>query len=148
MTVYRAPTLAASGVLLVGLALLLGVQPYSVTSTWSRFDEPGDRYVEAALRRDVSTLRRLSVSQQPVDWAIRAELTERSALAAWAKSARASVGFSRGDTVDVLYDTSTNACPFLLSFVGRHHPKVVRAHARCYIRRGWPTDPSVITVSP
>src|ERR1700741_544761 len=89
--------------LLAGLALLLAVQPYSVTSRWSRYDQPGRRYVEAALRSDTTALQRLSASPQAVSWALRVGQSERSALTAWANSARASVAFSRADTVDVWY---------------------------------------------
>ena len=133
--------------LLVGVALLLGLQPYSVTSRWSRYDEPGHRFVDAALRSDTITLERLSASPGAVSWALRVGQSERRALTAWTNSARASVAFSRADTVDVWYYTFTDACPFRLTFVGQHGMRVVRAHARCYMRRGWPTDPSVIQVS-
>jgi hypothetical protein len=147
MTINRVPILAIAGVLLAGFALVVGLQPYSVTSPWSRFDEPGRRYIQAALRLDTAALQRLSASSDAVNWALLAGHTERSALAAWANSARASVGFSRSDTTDVWYDTPTDACPFRLSFVGQRSLRVVRAHARCYFRRGWPTDPTVIDVS-
>lgn len=136
-----------SGVLLACFAVVFRLQPYSVTSPWSRFDEPGRRYVQAALRRDTAALQRLSASSDAVDWALLVGSTERGALAVWATSARASVGFTRRDTMDVWYDTPTDACPFRLTFVGQRALRVVRAHARCYFRRGWPSDPKVIDVS-
>ncbi len=69
------------------------------------------------------------------------------ALASWANSAAASVGFQRGDTTDVLFGSATQACPLLLTFVNQRHPVVLRAHVRCYLGRGWPTDPAVIGVT-
>jgi hypothetical protein len=69
---------------------------------------------------------------------VQTEAGQRRALAAWVNSARASLAFNRGDTIDVWYDTATDACPFRLTFVGRGQPRVVEAHARCYIHRGWP----------
>lgn len=134
------------GLLLAGGALILGLQPYSVPSPWSRYDEPGHRYVQAALRYDTAALERQSASAQAVNWALQAGHSERNALTAWANSARASVAFTRADTTDVWYGTVTDACPFRLTFVGQHGMRVVRAHARCYMRRGWPTDPSVIQI--
>jgi hypothetical protein len=146
MSGYRMPSLLALAGLLVGLAFLFATQPYSVSRPWSRFDEPAHRYLAAALRRDSSTLERLSATPQPVHWAIRTEQIEGGALAAWANSARASLGFSRGDTIEVWYDTPTDACPFRLTFVGQERPRLVRAYARCYKYRGWPSDPSVIAI--
>jgi len=130
--------------LITGLVLTL--QPYSVPSPWSRFDEPARRYLAAALRHDTAALAHLSRSSEAVRWALKAEERERAALTSWVNSASASVGFQRGDTTDVLFDTATQACPLLLTFVDQRHPAVLRAHARCYLSRGWPTDPSVIGV--
>jgi hypothetical protein len=147
MTISRTPFflgLVAFG-LIAGLVLIL--QPYSVTSPWSRFDEPGRRYLAAALRRDTVALVHLSGSSAAVQWALKAEERERVALTSWVNSVAASVGFQRGDTTDVLFGTATRACPLLLTFVNQNHPVVLRAHVRCYMRRGWPTDPSVIAVT-
>jgi hypothetical protein len=146
MSINRSPFLLTLGIGLVGLAYLLAVQPYSVSSPWSRFDGPAHRYLAAALRRDTSALERLSATPQPVNWAIHTEQVAGGALAAWANSARASLGFSRGDTIDIWYDTPTEACPFRLTFLGQERPRLVRAYARCYIHRGWPSDPSVIAI--
>lgn len=143
---YRVRSLLALGGLLLGLAFLFATQPYSVSRPWSRFDEPAHRYLAAALRRDSPTLKRLSATPQPVQWAIRTEQVEGSALAAWANSARAVEAFGRGDTIEVWYDTPTDACPFRLTFVGQERPRLVRAYARCYKHRGWPSDLSVIAI--
>lgn len=147
MSLDRVPALLASLLSLLGLAVVLGLQPYSVARPWSRFDEPGQRFIEAALRHDTVALEQLSASPEAMRWAFEAGREGRSALVAWAHSGRASLGFIRGDTTDVWYDTPTDACPFRLTFIGRHTPRVVRAHARCYLWQGWPTDPSVISVS-
>jgi hypothetical protein len=146
MTFNRVPFLLALGGLLLGLGFLLAVQPYSVPRHWSRYDDPGRRFVDAALRRDTAALERLSATRQPVQWAIRTAQSEGAALAAWANSARATAGFRRGDTMEVWYDTPTDACPLRLTFVGQRHPRLVAAYARCYIHRGWPNDPSVIAI--
>lgn len=146
MSVYRVPSLLALGSLLAGLAFLLATQPYSVSRPWARFDEPGHRFLAAALRRDTSTLKRLSATPQPVQWAMRTDRMEGGTLAAWATSARASLGFSQGDTTEVWYETPTEHCPFRLTFVGQEHPRLVGAYARCYRYRGWPSDPSVIAI--
>jgi hypothetical protein len=146
MTAERVPALLTAGLLLGGLALVLVLQPYSATSPWVRFDVAGQQFLEAALQRDTGELAQLSAAPQPVRWALAAAETERNALAAWATSARASHGFSRGDTTEVWYDTPTHACPFRLTFVGQRHPKVVGSHARCYTWHGWPTDPSVVAI--
>jgi hypothetical protein len=147
MTTGREHVLMLSGVMLAGILLVLGLQPYSVTSPWSRFDGPGRKYVEAALRQDTAALRNLSASSAPIRWAILVRQTDPAALATWANWAHASVGFTRGDTTDVWYDTPTSACPFRLTFVRDHSAKVVDAHARCYFKRGWPTDSTAIDVS-
>jgi hypothetical protein len=147
MTTNREHLLGVSGVALAGFLLVLVLQPYSVASPWSRFDDPGRRYLRAALRHDTVALQTMSASSRPVRWAIGVGQANPTALATWERWARASVGFTRGDTTDVWYDTPTDACPFRLSFVGDHGTRVVDAAARCYFKPGWPTDPTVIDVS-
>jgi hypothetical protein len=144
MSISRVPSLLALGSLVAGLAFLLATEPYSVSRPWSRFDEPGHRFLAAAIRRDTSTLQRLSDDPQPVHWALQTEQMEAGALAAWANSARASLGFPLGDTTEVWYDTPTAYCPFRLTFVGQERPILVRAYARCYKYLGWPSNPPVI----
>jgi hypothetical protein len=148
MTTNRERLLVMFGVLLAGLLLVLVLQPYSVVSPWSRFDDPGRRYLRAALRHDTVALQSMSASSRPVRWAIGVGQANPAALATWERWARASVGVTRGDTTDVWYHTPTAACPFRLSFLGDHGSRVVDADARCYFQRGWPTDPTVIDVAP
>ena len=147
MTANRMPLYLSLASLALTIAAVLILQPYSVTSPWSGFNRPGQRYFSAALRRDSVELGRLSVSQAPVEWALSTEHKARNSLAAWANNASASVGFKRGDTTAVLFDTPTRACPVLLTFVGPDaQARVLQAAARCYTRRGWPEDQSIIAV--
>jgi hypothetical protein len=147
MTANRMPLYLSLASLTLATAAVLILQPYSVTSPWSGFNRPGQRYFSAALRRDSVELRRLSLSRAPIEWALSTEHNQRSSLAAWAHHASASVGFTRGDTTAVLFDTPTRACPVLLTFVGPDaRARVLQAAARCFTRRGWPEDQSVIAV--
>ena len=137
--------------LLAGMTLLVGAglvwQPYSVVTPGSSFDEPAHRYFAAALRRDSVTLRRLVLSEAAVEWGLGAARNHPDALSEWAGFAGRSASFERGDTTVVLFDTPARACPVVLIFVGRVHPRVRDARARCYLWRGWPTDPSAVSVS-
>jgi len=146
MTVNRQSLLILAGLALVGYVLVLAVQPYSVTSPWTRWDEPGRRYFDAALRLDTAALRRLSASPGAVSWGLRAGHSERNSLAAWASSARAWVGLRRGDTTDVWYGRLTDDCSSRLTFISEQSPRVVGAQASCTFRLHWPTDPKVIDV--
>lgn len=147
MTVNRQPILMLAGLALVGYVLVLAVQPYSVTSPWTRWNEPGRRYFDAALRLDTVALRRLSASPRAVSWGLRAGHGERNTLAAWANSARAWMGFRRGDTTDVWYGTATDDCSSRLSFISERSPRVVGAYVSCNFRLHWPIDSAVIDVS-
>jgi len=146
--VNREPILVLAGLALVGYLLLLAVQPYSVTSPWTRWDEPGRRYFAAAVRLDSAALGRLSASPGAVSWGLREGHRQRNTLAVWARSARAWVGFRRGDTTDVWYGRATDDCSSHLTFVSERSPRVVEASASCNYRLHWPTDPKVIDVSP
>jgi hypothetical protein len=147
MIANRMPLYLSLASLTLAIAAVLILQPYSVISPWSAFDQPGQRYFSAALRRDSIELARLSLSRAPVEWALSAEHNQRNSLAAWAHNASASVGVKRGDTTAVLFETPTGACPVLLTFVGPDgRARVLQAAARCYRRRGWPEDQSVIAV--
>ena len=136
---------------LLGMATLLVAgllwQPYSVVERPSRFDGVARRYLAAALRGDRVALKDLSATSGAVEWGLNAERDHRDALTEWTRFGARSASFQRGDTTDVLFDAPTKACPVLLTFVDRPRPRVVGARARCYIRRGWPADPTVIDVS-
>jgi hypothetical protein len=123
---------------LLGLALaaLLAIQPYSVRSPWSAYDVPGQRFLSAALRRDSAELRRLSVSSGAVDWAIRTQRDHAQALSVWAHFARAGAGVIQSDTSRVLFETATEVCPLLITFVGHEsRARVLEAKSRCYSNR-------------
>jgi hypothetical protein len=147
MTTDRRGILILAVIALVSYAVVVGLQPYSVKSPWKYWDEPGRRYFDAAVRLDTAALRRLSASSNAMDWAIRAGRTRRRALAPWATSAHAWMGFRRSDTLDVWYGYLTDPCSYRLSFVGKQSPRVVGAHASCNFSPGWPIDPTVIKVS-
>jgi len=147
MTTDRRGILILALIALASFAIIVGLQPYSVTSPWRGWDEPGRRYFEAAARLDTAALQRLTASSNAVDWAIRAGRTRGTELAPWATSAHASMGFHRSDTVDVWYGTLTDPCSYRLSFVGQQGPRVVGAHASCNYSPGWPIDPTIIKLS-
>lgn len=117
----------------LALAALLTIQPYSVPSPWSVYDAPGQRFLSAALRGDTAELGRLRVSSAAVDWARRTRRDHPHALSVWAHFASAEAGIVRSDTSSVLFDTETEVCPLLITFV-RHESRarVLDAKARCY----------------
>lgn len=118
------------------LAAVLAIQPYSVRSQWSVYDVPGQRFLSAVLRRDSVALTRLSVSSSAVGWAIRTQRDHPRALSVWAQFARAGTGVIRSDTSRVLFDTATEVCPLLITFVGHETQlRVLEAKARCYSNR-------------
>ena len=147
MTTNRRGILLLTVIALVTYAIVVGLQPYSVDSPWKYWDEPGRRYFDAAVRLDTAALQRLSASSSAVDWAILTGRTRRRALAPWATSAHAWMGFHRSDTLDVWYGSLTDPCSYRLSFIGQQSPRVVGAHASCNFSPGWPIDPNVIKVS-
>jgi len=57
------------------------------------------------------------------------------------------MGFRRRDTLDVWYGSLTDACSYRLSFIGKHSPRVVGAHASGNFSPGWPIEPNVIKLS-
>lgn len=118
------------------VAAVLAIQPYSVRSPWAVYNGPGQRFLAAASRRDSEALTRLSVSSGAVDWAIRTQRDHPHALSVWARFARAEVGVVRSDTSSVLFETGTEVCPLLITFVGHEaRARVVEAKSRCYLNR-------------
>src|SRR5262249_39241224 len=107
-----------------------------VHSPWSVYDAPGQRFLSAALRHDSTELRRLSLSSSAMDWAIRTRRDHPHALSVWARFARARAGVIQSDTSRVLFETATEVCPILITFVGRElQTRVLEAKARCYSNR-------------
>ncbi len=136
MTDTRISVLLTIALLTLGLAAVLVIQPYSVRSPWSVYDAPGQRFLSAALSGDSAELTRLSVSSSAVDWAIRTQRDHPRALSVWAHFARAGAGVIQSDTSRVLFDTVTEVCPLLITFVGHDaQARVLEAKSRCYSNR-------------
>jgi hypothetical protein len=122
--------------LALALAGILAIQPYSVRSPWSVYNAPGKRFLSAALRRDSAELTRMSLSSSAVDWAIRTRRDHPHALSVWAHFARAEAGVIQSDTSKVLFETTTEVCPLLITFVGHgRQTRVFEAKSRCYSNR-------------
>lgn len=129
-------TRSSIALLTLALAAVLAIQPYSVRSPWSAYDAPGQRFLSAALRRDSAALTRLSASSSAVDWAIRTQRDHPHALSVWAHFARAGAGVIQSDTSRVLFETATEVCPILITFIGHEaQARVLEAKSRCYSNR-------------
>jgi hypothetical protein len=136
MTDTRISIALTLALLVLALAAVLAIQPYSVRSPWSVYDIPGQRFLSAALRRDSAELTRLSISSDAVDWAIRTQRDHPHALSVWAHFARAGAGVTQSDTSRVLFETATEVCPLLITFVGhKQQTRVLEAKSRCYSNR-------------
>jgi hypothetical protein len=126
-------TLLGVALLIAGLVIL---QPYSVTSPWSIYTAPAQRFLQAALRGDSLALARQSESAEPVTWALAARRMHPDSLAVWARAAEASTGGRWGDTAEVLLSTPTDVCskhPIWVRFVGSgDEAKVLRVSSTCF----------------
>lgn len=136
MTDSRISIALIVALLALALAAVLTTQPYSVRSPWSVYDPPAQRFLSAALRRDSAGLTRLSVSSVAVDWGIRTQRDHQHALSVWAQFARAGTGIIQSDTSRVLFETGTEVCPLLITFLGHDaQARVLEAKSRCYSNR-------------
>lgn len=136
MTDTRISILFTITLLTLALAAVLVIQPYSVRSRWSVYDAPGQRFLSAALGRDSAELTRLSVSEDAVRWAIRTQRDHPRALSVWAHFGRAGAGVIQSDTSRVLFETATEVCPLLITFVGHEaQARVLAVKSRCYSNR-------------
>jgi hypothetical protein len=136
MTDTRISISLAIAFVIVALAALLAIQPYSVRSPWSAYDVPGRRFLSAALNRDSAALRVVSASPAAVDWALHTRRDHPSALSVWAHFARAGTGVVASDTSTVLFETATAVCPVIIRFLGHdERARVLEAEARCYSNR-------------
>jgi hypothetical protein len=136
MTETRISISVTIAFLALAVAAVLLFQPYSVPSPWSVYDAPGKRFLSAALRRDSAELSHLSVSSAAVDWAIRTQRDHLHDLSVWARFARAGTGVVQSDTARVLFETATEVCPLLITFVGQKpQARVFEAKPRCYTNR-------------
>ena len=126
-------TILGAVLLTTGLAML---QPYSVTSPWSAYTRPAQRFLRAALSGDSLALARQSGSSIPVAWALDAARLHPDSLAVWAHEAKAWSGDRRGDTADILLHTSSPVCskhPIWMSFVGSgDQVRVLRVSSTCF----------------
>ena len=122
--------------ILVVIAAILWLQPYSVFSPYRAYTDPARRFLRAALAQDSAELQRRAASPQPVQWALDAGKGDRSALAVWAKLLRPYAGRRHGDTTTVVFQTSTRVCylrPVTMTFVrAATEPRVLLASSSCF----------------
>jgi hypothetical protein len=122
--------------ILVVIAAVVWLQPYSVFSPYRAYTDPARHFLRAALTQDSLELQRRAVSQQPVEWALDAGKGDRSALAVWAKLLRPYSGRRHGDTTTVVFQTSTRVCylrPVTMTFVRTAaEPQVLVASSSCF----------------
>lgn len=124
---------------ILGIAMVLWLQPYSVFSPYRPYAEPARRFLRAALARDSVELQRRAASPQPVHWALHAAQRDPTALAVWAKRLRPYSGRRQGDTTTVVFQTSTWVChlrPVAMTFVpGAEGPSILVASSSCFADR-------------
>jgi hypothetical protein len=122
--------------LTLAAAAMLAIQPYSVRSPWTEFDAPGHRFLSAALRHDSAELRLLGASPRVMEWALGMRRDQPQDLSTYARFARAETGVVRSDTAHVLFDTGTDVCPLVITFVGRDgKARVLEAKPQCDTNR-------------
>lgn len=125
--------------ILVALVLLVAtvlvVQPYSADFPGTEYAEPARQYLRAALRQDAGDLRGIAASPAAVEWALQVARSHPDSLAAWAGRTHTYVTARRGDTSEVLVYPATGPCsevPIVLRFVGAgSHARVVQARSAC-----------------
>jgi hypothetical protein len=131
----KAPLYLTFLLALVGVAILLTVQPYSADWPGRAYKKPAQRYVLAALQHDSVALARLSAGLAPVVWALNAARDRPWFLALWAQRTQAWTGERRGDTVDVYLYPSSKTCgetPIVFRFVGSGRgARVLSAGSEC-----------------
>jgi hypothetical protein len=120
---------------LVGLVVLLTLQPYSADWPGRAYKKPAQRYVLAALHGDSVALARLSAGMAPVVWALNTARERPWFLALWAQRTQAWTGERRGDTVVVYLYPSSKTCgetPIVFRFVGTGRgARVLSAGSAC-----------------
>jgi hypothetical protein len=125
-------TIVAAGVFVTGLFTL---QPYTAASSGRAYIKPARQYIRAALGQDSLTLARLSASNTPVVWALRAARTHAESLALWTGRIRALTGMRSGDTTEVFLYPRGEMCseaPIVFRFVGSgSDARVVSASSSC-----------------
>jgi hypothetical protein len=125
-------------VLVLGLlgAVLMISQPYSADWPRTPYAKPAREYIHAALRQDSVRLARLSISPEPVIWALEASRAHHDSLALWKRRIEAWTGKTLGDTAEVFIYPTTDACgqsPIVFRFVGSgRNIRVLQASSRCW----------------
>ena len=128
----KTPYLLMLAAAVIGIGVLLIVQPYSVTSPWHVYTRPARQYLEAAARHDSLGLRKQSLGTPAVQWALAAAANQPESLGQWARHAKAWGGNHRGDTTEVFLGIPTSGCNLILQFVGPvKNAKVERARSEC-----------------
>lgn len=117
------------------VAAVLIVQPYSADFPGTRYAAPARRYLRAAIHQDSVELRGLSASKAAVDWALLVARAHPDSLAAWAGRTHTYVTALRADTAEVLVYPAADPCsdvPIVLRFVGAgNRARVVDASSAC-----------------
>jgi hypothetical protein len=123
-------TLAVLGIF-IGMMLL--TQPYSRDWPGAAYASPARRFIQAGIRQDSAGLGRLSLSSEPVAWALDAGRARR--LEPWRRRVQVWVGERRGDTTEVFVYPPEEACaeaPIVFRFVGAAaDAKVLEAGSSC-----------------
>ena len=129
------PIYATMVFLAVLLAALFLFQPYSADWPGSPYAQPARRYIRAAIHQDSLALTRLSASDSPVRWALRAARRHRDTLKLWSRRVEAWTGERRGDTTEVFVYPPGKFCgeePIVFRFVGSGAgTRVVEASSAC-----------------
>jgi len=135
MPSWKTPWYLTLLAVVVCVAAVLVLQPYSADWPGTDYAKPARRYVSAALRRDSAALVTLSASGRPVAWALRAARSRPDSLAAWGHRSHAYIGERAGDTAEVFLYPEGEVCgeaPIVFRFVGaRGKAKVVQASSTC-----------------
>jgi hypothetical protein len=117
----RMPLYLTLAAVVLSVAALLIVQPYSADFPATAYAKPAQRYVRAALRQDSLGLARMSASIGPVAWALNADRNHHDRLTTWATHTQLWTGERRGDTAEVFLYPDRDPCsnaPIILRLVG------------------------------
>jgi hypothetical protein len=121
----RSSTAPAAGVvaaLLLFVAALLLLQPYTAEWPGTGYGKPVRRYLRTAIRQDSVALARLSGSEAPVRWALSAARHRSEALALWGGRVETWVGPPQGDTAELFVYPVGRGChdaPIVLRVIGK-----------------------------
>jgi hypothetical protein len=129
----KTPTYLTLLALILILAAVLTLQPYSADST--PYARPARGFIRAAIRQDSTDLARMAVSSSPVVWALAVARAHPAKLAQWAPRTETFVGERRGDTVQVFVYPTGHVCsnaPIMFRFVrAGSEVKVAQANSAC-----------------